>query len=98
MRILAKRPICEICWEARATQLHHCIEGRMKGHPELDHEINLEPVCATCHMEGKGDSPEHAMEFALRQMQLGFDVLSWYENRVDLVVLRFPNLRAMVTG
>lgn len=93
--LLEKYPYCEICDKRLGTDLHHCIEKRRKGHPELDCEINLEVVCHQCHMEGKADSKEHAIEFVKRQIERGHDVLDWYDG-LPLITRRFPNLKGML--
>jgi len=86
---------CEICGSGLALDLHHCIEKRRKGHPELDCEINLEVVCHKGHMEGRADSKEHAIEFVKKQIERGHDVVSWYDN-LKLITRRFPNLKGMI--
>lgn len=40
---------CEHCKIRPATELHHALIGRMKGHPELDCEENYMICCAYCH-------------------------------------------------
>jgi len=97
MMLLEKYPYCEVCNINPGTDLHHCIEKRRKGHPELDCEINLEAVCHKCHMEGKADSTEHAIEFVRKQIERGHDVIRWYD-RLNLITRRFPNLKGMIDG
>ena len=92
--LLSKYPMCEVCNSRPGTDLHHCIEKRRKGYPELDCEINFEVVCHKCHMEGKADSKEHAIEFVKRQIERGYDVIGWYDN-LPLITRRFPNLKGM---
>ena len=41
--------VCEYCKIRPATDLHHALIGRMKGHPELDCEENFMVACARCH-------------------------------------------------
>jgi hypothetical protein len=43
--------MCEYCHVRPATDLHHALIGRMKGHPELDVEENLMCACSSCHVE-----------------------------------------------
>jgi deoxyxylulose-5-phosphate synthase len=81
-RIIAKRPICEICGVRSATQLHHCLVHDMKKyHKELTVEENLMPVCESCHTSGEqtANRLEVRMKFALRQIDVyGLDVVKWY--------------------
>ena len=95
LELLARYPKCEVCNERLGTDLHHCIEKKRKGCPELDMKINLEVVCHKCHMEGRADSKEHAIEFVKKQIERGHDVLGWYE-ALPLITRRFPNLRGML--
>lgn len=47
-RILQERPICEICGENYADQVHHIIP--VADNPELAYdENNLQPICRACH-------------------------------------------------
>jgi hypothetical protein len=72
---------------------HHCIEPTQKHKHFLDADINIELVGWTCcHESGKLDTTEHALEFARRQIERGYDVIGWYES-LPLKVKRFPNLR-----
>ena len=41
---------CEYCKIRPATDLHHALIGRMKGHPELDCEENFMVACHYCHV------------------------------------------------
>ena len=91
----SRYPLCEVCGIRPGTDLHHCIEKRRKGHPELDCEINLEVVCHKCHMEGRADSKEHAIEFVKNQIDKGYDVIGWYDG-LPLITRRFPNLEGML--
>jgi len=59
---------------------HHCIIRRNKNRPEFDEEINIELVCHRCHTSGIVDSFEHRQEFAMRQINRGYDVKSWVES------------------
>jgi hypothetical protein len=43
-------------------------------------------------MSGTLDTTEHALEFARRQIERGYDVIGWVES-LPLKVKRFPNLR-----
>ena len=40
---------CQWCKIRPATDLHHALLGRMKGHPELNCEENYACVCSFCH-------------------------------------------------
>ncbi len=95
LKLLALYPKCEVCHFRSGTDLHHCIEKRRKGHPGLDCEINLEVVCNQCHIAGKANSKEHALEFVKKQIARGHDVLGWYDG-LKLRTRRFPNLRGMI--
>ena len=78
--IIKKRGgLCEICHIRPATQLHHCIVRRRKGHPEYDVEENLEAVCEVCHAKPGTDSYEHSCEFWARQVKRGYDMQAWYD-------------------
>ena len=95
LRLLRLYPMCEMCGIRPGKELHHCIEKRRKGHKELDCEINLEVLCHQCHMSGKADTSDHAIEFVNRQIARGHDVLSWYDG-LPLITRRFPNLKGMI--
>lgn len=76
---------CENCHEPftfnNPPQRHHAIVKRSKGKPEFDEEINIELLGGTCcHLNGRCDTFEHRQEFAIRQVNRGFDVVSWYES------------------
>lgn len=45
--------LCEFCQINKATTGHHCLEGRRKGHPELDLPYNIMMACFTCHIDKK---------------------------------------------
>ena len=80
--ILTRRPICEVCWSRPATQLHHCLVHRMKGHPELTCEENLQPICERCHTSGeqRANSMENRIAFANIQIERGFKIGEWYRS------------------
>ena len=59
---------------------HHCLHGRVKGHPEFDEPVNIELVCHNCHQLGLVDTFEHRQEFAMRQINRGYPVKEWYES------------------
>jgi len=61
--------LCECCKKARATELHHCLIRRMKGHPELDVEENLTCVCTACHQGGGVNGYLFRQRFWLIQCQ-----------------------------
>jgi hypothetical protein len=75
---------CEICGQqnkyANWYERHHVIMRRSKRHPEYDHEINIELLCHSCHASGIADTFEHRQEFAMRQINRGFDVVGWIES------------------
>lgn len=94
--IQTRGELCEVCGLDKATDAHHCIEMRQKRYmKELTVAENLEAVCHKCHMEGRADSAEHAIEFAKRQVERGYDILRWY-NSLPMKTKRFPNLKAML--
>ena len=93
--LLQHYPICECCGIGPGVELHHCIEKRRKGRKELDVIMNLEVACHQCHMSGKLDSSEHAIEFARKRIEEGYDVLGWYDG-LTLITRRFPNLRGLL--
>lgn len=81
--ILRKRPVCEICGQRQATQLHHCLVHDMKRyHKLLTVPENLMPVCEACHTElsQKANSFDIRVNFALRQIRLGYDITGWYRS------------------
>ncbi len=45
-RVLAERPVCEICGEAWATEVHHRVKKTDGGTEEDD---NLQALCKPCH-------------------------------------------------
>jgi hypothetical protein len=75
---------CEHCGSAftfsNRPERHHCIHGRVKGKPEFDEPVNIELVCHNCHQSGEVDSFEHRKEFAMRQINRGYDVVAWVES------------------
>ena len=76
---------CENCGAPftfnNTPQRHHCLHGRVKGHPEFDEPVNIELLGSQCcHLNGKGDTFEHRQEFAMRQINRGYDVKAWYES------------------
>jgi hypothetical protein len=78
--ILIRRPTCEVCWCNPATQLHHCIIHDMKRyHKLLTVEINLQPICETCHVSGeqRANSFENRQAFVNVQIERGFAVGAW---------------------
>lgn len=46
--------LCARCRLRPATDLHHALIGRMKGHPELDVKENAELICKKCHQSPGG--------------------------------------------
>jgi hypothetical protein len=75
---------CQCCGEeyypGNPPERHHAIVRRKKGHPELDEPINIELVCHRCHQSGVVDSFEHRQEFAMRQINRGYDVVGWVQS------------------
>ena len=79
--ILRKRPVCELCWEQPATQLHHClVHDNKRLHNMVTVPENLMPVCEKCHTSGeqKANGIEVKMAFAKRQVELGYHISMWY--------------------
>jgi hypothetical protein len=71
------------------------LEKRDKRFPILDNEINIELLgYLCCHATGKCDTQEHAVIFAKRQIERGYDVLEWWDN-LPLKTRRF-NLRGLL--
>lgn len=90
---------CECCGADftydNPPERHHCLEKRDRRFPELDHEINIELIGKTCcHATGKADTQDHALSFAKKQIAMGYDVLSWWDN-LPLKTRRF-NLRGLL--
>jgi hypothetical protein len=75
---------CEMCGcspsYGNPFERHHAIVKRRKGNAALDEPVNIELVCHICHASGVVDSFEHRQEFAMRQVNRGFDVKAWYES------------------
>lgn len=75
---------CEFCGVTftydNFCERHHCIVRRRKGNAALDEPINIELVCHQCHQSGIVDSFEHRQEFAMRQVNRGYDVKAWIES------------------
>ena len=75
---------CEYCHRSfsinNPAERHHAIVRRSKRHPEYDASVNIELVCHDCHQSGEVDSYEHRQEFAMRQINRGLDVVSWYQS------------------
>lgn len=74
--------LCEYCKVRPATEWHHCLIHRRKGHPELDHRYNMEHVCQKCHQSGEVNSYKHRQEFWQRQCKKYGDaeMRSWYDS------------------
>lgn len=76
---------CENCGSPftfnNTPQRHHCLHGRVKGKPEFDEEVNIELLGSNCcHLNGKCDTFEHRQEFAMRQINRGYDVVGWHQS------------------
>ena len=81
--LVAERgPYCEICHWRKATQAHHCIVKRRKGHPERDVPANRELTCDECHIWGDGyvNSYEHKCSFWQKQIERGYDMRKFYDS------------------
>jgi len=81
--ILRKNPMCELCGSGYATQLHHCLVHDCKRyHRLLTCRENLMPICEKCHtsLEATANNFEVKREFAIRQIQKGYDIGKWYRN------------------
>jgi hypothetical protein len=81
--ILVKRPVCEICYQRPATELHHCLVHDMKRyHDSLTVPENLQPICAICHTSGsqQANSMSNRIAFAKRQIGLGYKIGQWYRS------------------
>lgn len=69
---------CNLCGRP-ATDRHHCLVGRSKKRPFLDHPLNLEPLCRKCHQSGYANSYDHRKEFFAEQVAVfGDDFLEWW--------------------
>lgn len=78
--ILIRRPVCEICWNEPATDLHHGIIHDMRRyHKILTVEINLQPLGKLCHtsLEQVANSFENRQMFVNVQIEHGYDVGAW---------------------
>ena len=83
IEILSKRPICEICHNRRATQLHHCLVRDSKMfHRLVTVPENLMPVCDICHtsLEQTANSMDIKVSFATEQKERGVNVGEWYRS------------------
>lgn len=76
---------CEWCGIHKATERHHCLIHKMKGHPELDDERNLMLVCHECHESGMLNNRVAREWFWMRQSGIYPDLITWY-NGLDLKV------------
>ena len=72
----ANRYTCEICGWDRATDAHHSLVHRDKRFPVVDNYANLMMVCHTCHMEGKAEDKQRAVEIAIKYNGIEA-VLAW---------------------
>ena len=70
------KPFMRDNWPER----HHSIKGRSKHRPEFDEDVNIELVCHNCHQSGEVDSFEHRQEFAMRQVNRGYNVSLWIQS------------------
>lgn len=73
--------MCEICQTRRATELHHCLFHRRKGHKELDVAENFQLTCLICH---SSVANSHANERAFWKVQVSRygekHMLDWWES------------------
>ena len=76
--------LCEICQERPATELHHCLFHRMKGHKELDVAENHQLTCLICH-GSVANSHDNERQFWAKQCERYGEkhMLDWWES-VDL--------------
>ena len=76
---------CENCnepftWLNIPTR-HHCLIKVSKKHPEYDEDVNIELAGWTCcHQTGKLDTFEHRQQFAMRQVNRGYNVSLWIQS------------------
>ena len=57
---------CEICNISRSTEAHHGIVKRDRRFKVVDNICNLVMVCHKCHMEGKAENVELAIELSVK--------------------------------
>jgi hypothetical protein len=71
---------CNICGKP-ATDRHHCLIGRSKRYPILNHPFNLEPLCRSCHSMGLVNSYDHRKQFfEQRVREFGSEFRDWWES------------------
>jgi hypothetical protein len=79
--------LCEWCETHPATERHHCLFHRMKGHPELDDKRNLMIVCAQCHQSGEVNGYFARCWFWRRQVaRYGWEAMMEFYNGVKLKI------------
>ena len=76
---------CQNCGEKPASELHHCIIGRMKGKTILDRKENLLPVCHDCNYSRILDNYEgHKKCWLIMVDKWGIDVMNEWLILVNL--------------
>ena len=71
--------LCEFCGKRPWSDLHHCIvHDSVRYHKQVTVAENLMAVCRTCHPHMNGH--EIRVRFALKQIERGYDIISWYIN------------------
>ena len=68
--------LCEYCRTGLWTQLKHCIFHRRAYAPQYNAAVNLQCVCAACHV-GAAHSRENKDRFRELQIGRGYEVDRW---------------------
>ena len=69
---------CERCGRP-ATEWHHALHKRVKGHPEWDVIYNLEHLCKVCH-ENKGGYEERQQFYTRQANRYGISFIEWWDS------------------
>jgi len=80
VELLRLYPLCEYCGYRPATEAHHVLYHRMKGHPELDCIENCAAVCHECHMDGKVNGWDFQVHHWQKRRRHGLDMAGWNDN------------------
>lgn len=72
--------LCEVCGHRLATDPHHVIYHRRKGHPEYDDPCNICLVCRVCHDTGNVNSRAFKVEWYRSQKMKGYDMDKWLDS------------------